>query len=461
MASKSLRAILLALASFSALTGCHARWNPLGSAPPYHFRVKSADATLGKMAEGTLTEEDDQYAYGLKYVIPAPGTLLISAKPSNSAVQIDIDVFSDGSVPIATTSNNTDKKLTVQDVQPGDLFIVVKESWKEAVRSKFKLMALFKPADPDGANGVYKSKAGARELSADKGNLGDIVDYSAMRRTNWWKITTQGEGDFTLKFNKDETAGKISAEWVPEAGAPEKIDPVVGLNKKDLPPGDYYVKVTADDAGEAGKYTIQTSWKGGDTCKNGGAFCFPDGAEELKLPTDNKQADVDFTKGKQFHYYKFTTKEKGKINISFKVLTPPRGSKVGCYFMKKVDEDGDKITGSGSTTKVIDPGEYYIRVVAPEQGDFGKYALATIFQPDNFILGDVVERSNNPCMLTVSAGTTQGVRAGVSATIVGAGGAPIDSGVVDSVFPNLSKVRPFGSCAKIPPNGTKVQIQAQ
>ena len=236
---------------------------------------------------------------------------------------------------------------------------------------------------------------------------------------------------------------------------------MVGLSKKDLPPGDYFVKVTADDAGEVGKYTLQTTWKGGDTCKNGGPACTVEGAEDLKVPADTKPGDVDYAKGKQFHFYKVTTKEKGKLNISFKVLAPPRGSKVGCYFMKKADDEGEKITGSGSTTKVIDPGDYYIRIVAPELGDFGKYALVTLWQPDNFISGDVVEKSANPCMLTVSAGTTQGVRAGVAATIVGAGGAPIDSGVVDSVFPNLSKVRPFGSCAKIPPNGTKVQIQAQ
>ena len=464
MASKSVRALLLALASFSALTGCHARWNPIFGKPPgYHFRVKSADAVLGKTAEGTLTDEDDGYAYGFKYVIPAPGSLTITAKPANAAAQLDINVYTDGSEPVATTAGNSDKKLTVQDVQPGDLFVVVKTSWTnpDTIRTKFKSMVLFKPTDPDGANGPYKSQAGARELPADKGLLGDIVDYSAMRRTNYWKISLQGSGDLTVKFQKDEQAGKISAEWIPQSGAPEKIDPVVGLNKKELDPGDYFVKVTADDAGEAGKYTLATTFKGGDTCKNGGQTCFIDGAEDLKLPTDTKTADVDFTKGKQFHFYKFTLKEKGKMTLSFKIQTPPRGSKVTCYLMKKQDDDGEKIGGSGSVTKVLDPGDYWLRVVAPDQGDFGKYALATIFQPDNFIAADVVEKGVNPCMLTVSAGTNQGVRSGVAATIVGPGNVPIDTGVVDQAFQNLSKVRPFGSCSKIPANGAKVQIQAQ
>ena len=461
MASKSVRALLLALVSFSALTGCHARWNPLGGPPAYHFRTLAKDAILGKAIDGTLSDEDAGYADGFKYEVPANGTLLITAKPANASVQLDIEVYSDGSIPVATTKDNADKKLTVQEVQAGTIFVVVKESWKEAQKTRFKLNVIFKPQDPDGANGPYKTQAGARELPADKGLLGDIVDYSAMRRTNFWKITLQGSGDLSVKFQKDEQAGKMSAEWIPQSGAPEKIDPVVGLSKKDLEPGDYFVKVTADDAGEAGKYTLATTFKGGDTCKNGGPACFIDGAEEMKLPTDSKQADVDFTKGKQHHFYKFTLKEKGKMTISFKVLTPPRGSKVACFLMKKQDDEGEKMGGSGSTTKVLEPGEYFLRVVAPEQGDFGKYALATIFQPDNFIAADVVEKAISPCMLTVSAGTNQGVRSGVAATIVGPGNAPLDTGVVDTVFPNLSKVRPFGSCSKIPANGSKVQIQAQ
>ena len=149
------------------------------------------------------------------------------------------------------------------------------------------------------------------------------------------------------------------------------------------------------------------------------------------------------------------------MTLSFKIQTPPRGSKVTCYLMKKQDDEGEKIGGSGSVTKVLDPGDYWLRVVAPDQGDFGKYALATIFQPDNFIAADVVEKGVSPCMLTVNAGTEQGVRSGVAATIVGPGNAVLDSGVVDTTYPRLSKVRPYGSCSKIPANGAKVQIQAQ
>lgn len=458
MTSKLLRA-LAALLATATLAGCHARWNPLGSAPTYKFRSQSVDGTFNRVMDGVLTDEDAGYASGFKYEVPAPGSMIITAKPANASVQLDISVFADGSVPIATTKDQPDKKLQVQDLQPGTHFIVVSESWKEAQKTRFKLTAVYKPADPDAANGPYKSQAGARELSPDKGMVSDTVNYSEMRRTNFWKIILQGEGELAIKFNKEQNA-KLTAELVPPSGAPEKIDPVVGYKKADLPAGDYFVKVTADDAGDAGQYTLSTTFKAGDTCKNGGPACAVEGAEELKLPTDTKQADVDFTKSKQFHFYKLTLKEKGKFNVNFKILAPPRGSKVTAWFMRRADDEGEKITGT-SFMRPLEAGEYFIRVQAMEPGDVGKYALATIFQPDNFIAGEMVELGKTPCMLTVNAGTNQGVRAGVMATILGPGGAVVDTGVVDQAFPNLSKVRPLNPGCRIPNTGVKVQIAAQ
>jgi hypothetical protein len=126
--------------------------------------------------------------------------------------------------------------------------------------------------------------------------------------------------------------------------------------------------------------------------------------------------------------------------------------------MKAADDEGEKI--SSSTTKEIEaPGEFAIRVQAPEHGDYGKYAISTIFQPNNFIPADVVE-IGKPCMLTVSAGTNQGVRAGLGCTVVTAQGQATDSCVVDQVFPNLSKVKPANPQCRIQAN-YKVQINAQ
>jgi len=58
-----------------------------------------------------------------------------------------------------------------------------------------------------------------------------------------------------VKF--DNHGANLSAEFVPPQGAPEKIDPVAGLAKNDLPAGDYFIKVYANDAGDAGRYRWQ------------------------------------------------------------------------------------------------------------------------------------------------------------------------------------------------------------
>jgi hypothetical protein len=64
------------------------------------------------------------------------------------------------------------------------------------------------------------------------------------------------------------------------------------------------------------------------------------------------------------------------------------------------------------------------------------------------------------CMLTVSAGTNQGVRAGLGCTVVNAQGQVLDSCAVDQSFPNLSKVKPMNPRCNVP-QGSRVQINAQ
>ena len=124
------------------------------------------------------------------------------------------------------------------------------------------------------------------------------------------------------------------------------------------------------------------------------------------------------------------------------------------------DAEGEKITGT-SVTKEIDPGDVYIRVQAPEPGDSAKYALQTLWSPANFIPADVVEiQKTLVCMLTVSAGSNQGVRANVGCTIVNPAGQPVDSCRVTEAFPNLCKVMPSNP-ARCPAANSKVQINTQ
>ena len=428
---------------------------PWYNGPDYDHRKNSAEAVLNRKAEGVLPNKDSDNAQGFRYEVAAPGGLIASAKPVNPAAQISVSIFSIGDQPIA--KGEPGKKAEAQDLQPGTYWVVVSEPWKSAVETRFTLTAVFKPQDPEMANGAYKSQAGAREMQPN-GTVSDAVDYSAMRRTQFWKMNISA-GSLTLKFNPG-TAGLI-AELIAPSGAPEKVDPVAGLKKEKLQGGDYYLKVYANEPGDAGKYELSSAFTQGDVCENGGPACDVAGAEELKLPQDSKTADVDFNKAKARHFYKASLKEKGRLTIVFKVTQPPRGSRIGAWFKRSPDDEdeGERIVGSSVTKDIQSPGDYFIKVAAAEPGDFGKYAIQTIWQPSNFISGDMVELGKNPCMLTVQAGSNQGVRAGAACTIVvGNNPSPIDACVVDQAFPNLSKVRPLSAGCRIPTQNVRVQI---
>ncbi len=446
--------------SMMALFGCcHARFLPICSAPGFSISHESVDGVLNKKQDATLSDDDNHYVAGFRYELPASGSLIASAKPVNPQAQISVAIHAEGSGTEPIAKGEPGKKVEATELQPGVYYVLVQEPWKEAIKTRVELRTIFKPQDPDGAQTACKTQATARDLpgAPDKGQVEDGVDYSAMRRTCWWHVPLLSGGGLLMKF--DNLGANLSAEFVPAQGAPEKIDPVAGLNKADLPSGDYYVKVYANDAGDAGRYRLVTSFKMGDTCKNGGPACSLEGAEELKLPTDSKTSEVDFAKSKQFHFYKVPAKEKGKLTMNFKGIQLPRGSKVAAYFMKNPDDEGEKI--GGSTTKEIEnPGDYFIRVQAPEPGDAGKFGLSIIFQPNNFIPGDVVEVGKPSCTLTVSAGTNQGVRAGLGCTVVNPAGQPIDSCRVTEAYPNLSRVMPSNP-ARCPAANSKVQINTQ
>ena len=452
---KTLRAVLALL----LLSGCHARWFPLASPPGFSISHESVDGTLGKKMDATLSDDDNHYVAGFRFELPAPGTLVATAKPINPQAQVSVAIHAEGSGSEPIAKGEPGKKVEATELQPGVYYVLVQEPWKDAIKTRVEVRTVFKPQDPDQAQTACKTQATARDLpgAPEKGQVEDAVDYSAMRRTCFWHLPLAAEGALNIKL--DNQGNNISAELVGPQGAPEKIDPVAGLSKPDVPAGDYYVKVFANEAGDGGRYRLATSFKMGDTCKNE-PHCTPETAEDLKVPQDQKSADVDVAKGKQFHFYKENVKERGKLTISFKVLQPPRGSKVTAFFMKAPDDEGEKISGSSVTKEIDNPGDYFIRVQAPEQGDYGKYALSVIFQPNNFIPGDVVEKDNRGCLLTVSAGANQGVRAGVGCTVVNQSGQPIDSCRVTEAYPNLSKVQ-VSNPARCPPANAKVQINAQ
>jgi hypothetical protein len=449
-----LRAAVLACAAFAA--GCHARWFPLASAPDSNFRKSSSDGALNETVRGVLS--GDGFARSFRYQLPARGALLVSAASEGSPSRLGLEVYAGAEEPLASTEGRPDTRLTVQELGAGPVYVVVKEDWRNPRATRFRLTAVFKPEDPDQENGPYKARKGARPLSADQGLVGDAVDYSAMRRTNFWKIGLPVEGALTVRFNP--RGQHLTAELISRDGAPAIIDPAAGL-AKEVPAGEYFVKVTADDAGDKGAYELSTGFQPADACRNGGPACAIEGAEDLKLPADSRTADVDFTRSMQFHFYKMVLKEKGRLTIVFKILDPQRGSKVAAFLLRTPAAEGERILGASKTVE-LDPGDVYLKVEATEPGDFARYAVTSIFQPALYISGDVVEIQRRPtCLLTVSAGSNQGVRTAAGCTVVSrSGAAPTDACVVEEVYPNLSKIRPLAPGCRVAPT-SKVQIAAQ
>src|SRR4051812_33020945 len=247
-----------------ALAGCHARWNPLASPPGYSLSHASEDGVFGKKMDTTLSDEDNHYMAGFRFEIPDPVGLMASAKPVTAGAQVSVAIYAEGSGNEPIARGEPGRKVEANELSPGTYYVAVMEPWKDAVRSRVELRVIYKPQDPD-KNSSCKSQATARELNPDKGQIEDGVDYSAQRRTCLWHIGLQAGGGLQVKLNNN--GSNISAEFVPAQGAPEKIDPVAGLNKADLPPGDYFVKGFAHDPGDAGRHPPQTPYKKGDTCK--------------------------------------------------------------------------------------------------------------------------------------------------------------------------------------------------
>jgi len=440
----------VAVSFLAAATACSHL--PGYQGPAFDFRKSAVPAEPGKKVEGVVPNADSENRFAYRLDLATKGAIIASATPSNSAARLEIRIYAGGNDPIAR--GEAGKSVETGQLPPGTYWAVVSEPWKDRLETGFSFLALVRPADPDELSGPSKIRSGARNLPAENGRVSDRVDYSGRKRTNYWRIDTPAEG--TLKIGFEPQGQDVVAEIEGTGSTPEQIGPD-GYEKKDLPAGEYYVRVYAKGPGDAGAYRLSTAFEPGDPCKNGGPACARESAEDLKLPQDSKLGDVDFKQAKQRHYYKASLKEKGRLTIAFKVLEP-RGSKVQALFLRAADVGGERIVGTA--TKEIDaPGDYLIEVTAPATGDFARYSLQTTWQPANYVSGEVVELGRNPCLLTVQAGTNQGVRAGASCTIVvGTNPAAIDSCVVDQAYPNLSKVRPLGAGCRIPNQNVKVQI---
>jgi len=353
----------------AALCGCHERAAALSVPAADSLAQGASEGAFGRKQVATLSETNHGVA-AFRYQLPAPGALISTAQGTGIAVA----VFAEGgNEPLAR--GEAGGKLEATDLPAGTYYVAV--SSKDAQASRVELRTLYRPDDPDGAQEVCGTRASARRLAPGHAQVDGAVDYSARRRTCWWKVPLLAEGALSIRF---QGGHGLSAEFVPGHGAAEKIDPSSGFSRADLPAGDYFVKVYANDPGDAGRYRLSTTFAIRDTCENGGPACSLEGAEELSLPSDSRTAGVDYSRGRQFHFYKATFKEKGRLTITFKLLRARRGSKVEAYFMRSQDDEGDRIAGN-MTREIEGPGDVYIRVQAKDAGDRSSYAIATLFQP--------------------------------------------------------------------------------
>ncbi|MFL5394121.1 MAG: hypothetical protein ACJ79G_14925, partial [Myxococcales bacterium] len=225
---------------------------PSQERPVYDFRKSAVAVEPGRKTEGAFPSADSGNEIAYRVAIPAKGSLLASATATNHAAQLGIEIYTGGKAPLA--KGDAAKPVETRQLSPGTYWVVVKNPG--AVQTAFTLLALFKPADPDLHGGPYKARGGARELPADNGHVSDRVDYSGMTRTNYWRIDTPAEGDLKISF--DAEGANLVAEIEGPQGEPARIDPVAGYEKKDLPAGDYYVKVYAVGPGDAGSYRLST-----------------------------------------------------------------------------------------------------------------------------------------------------------------------------------------------------------
>src|SRR5205085_3952476 len=157
--------------------------------------------------------------------------------------------------------------------EEGDYIVRVSEDWKSGEETAFELLTLLKAADPDEQSEGHNTPAGAIEASFDKPVEG-TVDYCARKRTQLVKVTLPGPGGLQIRAeNKDKDKAKINASLIDPNGQSLPIDTAAGFKKDDLPAGEYFVKMEANDVADAGRFEVRASYKQGDVCKNGPENC--------------------------------------------------------------------------------------------------------------------------------------------------------------------------------------------
>src|SRR5690242_15223660 len=171
-------AVLAALCA--ALCGCHERAAAFSAPAADSLAQSASEGSFGRKQVATLSEANHGMA-AFRYELPAPGALIATAQGRG----VTVAVFAEGrSEPLARGEAGT--KLEATDLPPGTYYVAV--SSNDAPRSRVELRTLYRPDDPDGAQKPCGTQGTARPLAPGHAQVDGAVDYSAQRRTCWWKL---------------------------------------------------------------------------------------------------------------------------------------------------------------------------------------------------------------------------------------------------------------------------------
>lgn len=435
----------VALALATTLVGCRAS-----------MREISQVGELGKSELVGIRTTDSRFWAAVRQVqTTASGTLYIVAEPQLPGQNLEVVVMppSGGGLPLAKGPS----PLESPKLPAGTYFVVVQAAPGARVETRATLQVLFKPENPDENSGGDHEKERANKLDLGKPVVG-TVDYSAADATDWYQIKVPTVGDLEVKFLAKPIRGAITAEFVDIEG---KVVPVQAspFKVQGVPAGDYFVKVRASDIG-AGEYVLSVAHAEGSPDANSGEDATAEGANSIDLSEKNGRIvglakdEVSYDKQDATDWFKFEVPSEGKLSVRLK--PKDRSSRIRAEFVRREeDEDGERIR-SGFSADVMKQ-TYWVKVFAPEKGDGSQYTLEIELTPTKYIEGFVVEIDRqNGCFLLVNKGSNHGVRSNVPANVM-QGTEVRATGVVDSAFAAISKIRMFGECNY--KAGTVVRIQ--
>lgn len=390
--------------------------------------------------------------------LPGEGTLTVTAQPLVATSRLELRVVPvSGGEPAGLGAS----PLEVQHLPAGRYYVVVRPA--EGGPTKVRLATSFRPRDPDAASGPDARPEGATRIEPNETARGE-VDALRMDRTDHWRLTLPAPGSLSWRFRPTATRGEIVAELVPPRGDVQRLDPRHGQHLVDAPEGEYLVRVQASDDG-AGEYVLETTFAPADPDELSSDDRSREGATHVDLlPRPGRPSlvaavrdSVDHDARDRTDWFRIEPPQKGRLSVAFRPAD--RTSRIRAFFVADEDDEaGERLRPHFALP--VEPRPYWVKVVAPDRGDAGRYTLEMELRPAAFIEAVVKEVDRRSgCVVLVDRGVHARVKTGAEVRVI-EGDEVVVSGIVDAVFAALSRVRLFdGECSVSP--GAQVRIDAE